>query len=162
MVEDKYVSTNEGDEFHVTNNREREDLESDTTRELEYLRVGQGTSSPPPAEQSSLPGKLLDLTVGLAGGAPLESRKDRLTCRGESIPISPSDQHSQPGEQPSSRELPGPHPVLRLSNFSISQILKPNFGKNRRKKECGAFSKHISDKSKANKYDLPVYDSDIR
>ena len=155
VVGDTYVLTKEGDEFHVTNNKEREDLEADSTRELQNLRVGQGTGSPPPAEQSSLPGILL-------GQTPLESREDRLTCRGESIPISPSDQHSQPGEQPSSRELPGPHPVIRLSNFSISHILKPNFGKNRREKECGAFSKHIRDKGKANESDLPVDYGDTR
>ena len=140
-----------GNKYVLTNNKER-DWEADSTRELRYLRVeGEGTSSPLPAEQPSLPEQ-----------TPLESRKDRLTFRGGSIPISPSDQHSQPGEQPPYRGLPGPQPVLRLSNFSISHILKPNFLKNRRKnEECGAFSKHVSE-SKANEYDLPVDYSDIR
>ena len=162
VVGGKHMLKNKGDEFHVTNNKEREDLEADSRRWLRYLRVGHDRSSPPTAEQSLLPEKLLDLTVGLAGRTPLESRKDRLTCRGESIPISPSHQHSQPGKQPPYRGLPGPQPVLRLSNFSISHILKPDFEKTKRKKECGAFSEHNSDDSKANDPHVPVDYSEVR
>ena len=77
VVGDKYVLTKEGDEFHVTNNKEREDLEADSTRELQYLRVGQVTGSPPSAEQSSLPGKLLGQTpFRISQGSPnLQRRK---------------------------------------------------------------------------------------
>ena len=71
VVGGKHMLKYKGDEFHVTTNKEREDLEADSRRWLRYLRVGHDRSSPLTAEQSSLPEKLLDLTVGLAGRAPL-------------------------------------------------------------------------------------------
>ena len=161
VVEDKYVLTSESDEFqvHLTNSKEREDLEVDTRREIQ---LGQDRNSPTAsAERSSLPGKLLDRTVDLTGRTPFEYREDRLIFLGESISNSRSDHRSHPGEQ-SPYPVPGPQPVLRLTNFSISHILKPNFGKKRLAKESSVFSEDNKDESKANNPHVPVDSSDIR
>ena len=52
--------------------------------------------------------------------------------------------HSPPVQGPSDVKHPPPcpanQPVLRLTNFSITHILKPNFGKKRRKTENSAFT----------------------